>query len=537
MEPVEPARGARRIYFDSFVTIGPRPGKHPCERWSLQDVLRTMDRCGIDAALVAHSLAAHYDPLFGNRILLEEIAGNPRLHPCWVVMPAAARDFPKPQQLVEMMRTAGVRAAKIFPSRFRFSLNDYQAADLLEALQAEGILLLIELPETDLSTVHRLCRQYRKLRVLVQKADWRELRELLGVLFDCENLYVEFSSLQAHRILEYLARELGPERLLFGSEAPVKSPGAARALLDYAELDEPTKSLIAGENLRRLLGTPDLRPAAPESEDPLIRLAQQGLPFEGEAMVDAHAHVVSEGCEHAGGIRMPEAGPEPMLAGFRRLGVRKLLVSSFLGIWSDAARGNRELLTILRRHPDELLGYVTIDPTHQTPEEVEREIQTYHLWARWPGLKPYFPRNELPLTSPLYRRWWEFADQHRLLALVHFDLEKTEAEVDELADRYPGVAFLCAHSGATFEFATMAAALAERHSNVYLELTITNVPLTIIEYLVERVGSQRVLFGTDAPMRDPRPQFGWVVYSELDVEARRDILGRNALRLLQRVTW
>jgi predicted TIM-barrel fold metal-dependent hydrolase len=31
-----------------------------------------------------------------------------------------------------------------------------------------------------------------------------------------------------------------------------------------------------------------------------------------------------------------------------------------------------------------------------------------------------------------------------------------------------------------------------------------------VEFLVEATGADHILFGTDAPMRDPRPQLGWV---------------------------
>ncbi len=524
-------------YFDSFATIGPRPRKHPRERWRVEELLAAMDRCGIDATLVTHEVAARYEPRRGNELLFDEIGGHDRLYPCWVVLPADAGDFLPPAELLAQMRERGVRAAKVFPSRFKFPLESLAATELMQALESEGVLLLIELPETDASSVQRLCERFPNLRVLLQKIDWRQLRPLLPVLRSCQNLYVELSNLQNHRSLEYLHDLVGPERLLFGTEAPVKSPGAARALIDYSDLSGEAKRQVAGENLRRLLGLPPLRTRAPESLDPLIRLARRGQPLSSETVIDAHAHILGPGVNGAAGIVMPSADPDGMLPTFHKLGVQKLFVSSYLGIWADSMRGNQELREAVRRYPDELVGYVTLDPTHMSAQEIEREIRTYHVRERWPGLKPYFPHNELPLTSPLYRRWWEFANEHRLFALIHFDLEKTEAEVDELAERYPDIAFLCAHSGATFPFAEMVAALAERHSNVYLELTITNVPLTIIEYLVERVGSERVLFGTDAPMRDPRPQFGWVVYSELDLEAKRDVLGGNALRLLRRVRW
>jgi predicted TIM-barrel fold metal-dependent hydrolase len=48
------------------------------------------------------------------------------------------------------------------------------------------------------------------------------------------------------------------------------------------------------------------------------------------------------------------------------------------------------------------------------------------------------------------------------------------------------------------------------------------------------VGSEKVIFGTDAPMRDPISQFGWVVYSRISEEGKRKILGLNMQRILDR---
>ncbi|HFE53690.1 MAG TPA: hypothetical protein ENK07_09605, partial [Bacteroidetes bacterium] len=313
--------------------------------------------------------------------------------------------------------------------------------------------------------------------------------------------------------------------------------GAARALVDYAEIPDAAKDAVASGNLARLLGLEKLPTAREVRVDELAARAARGEPFADELVIDAHAHVVHADAQQAGGVVMPDAGPEAQLRVYDRLGVDRIFASSYLGIWSDSVAGNAELAQVVARWPDRFVGYVTIDPTYLSEDEVVREINTYHNELHFPGLKPYYPRNELPLTHPRYEPWWGCADAHSLFALVHFDLKKTEAEVDELATRYPNVRFLCAHSGATFEFAETVAALALRHPNVYLELTITNVPLTVIEFLVEKVGSKRVLFGTDSPMRDPRPQFGWVVYADLDVEQKRDILGRNAERLLSTVEW
>jgi predicted TIM-barrel fold metal-dependent hydrolase len=46
--------------------------------------------------------------------------------------------------------------------------------------------------------------------------------------------------------------------------------------------------------------------------------------------------------------------------------------------------------------------------------------------------------------------------------------------------------------------------------------------------------SGKVLYGTDAPMRDPRPQLGWVAYADISIEDKKKILGENMQRIMDR---
>ena len=78
-------------------------------------------------------------------------------------------------------------------------------------------------------------------------------------------------------------------------------------------------------------------------------------------------------------------------------------------------------------------------------------------------------------------------------------------------------------------------ALAKAHENVVLEITYTAATRGSIEYMVSEIGSERVLFGTDIPMRDPAPQLAWVAYAEISVEDKINILGKNMQRILSRV--
>jgi len=80
--------------------------------------------------------------------------------------------------------------------------------------------------------------------------------------------------------------------------------------------------------------------------------------------------------------------------------------------------------------------------------------------------------------------------------------------------------------------ADMAIASILEHPNVYAEITLTPVTFGIIDYLAKNAGADRIVYGSDLPMRDPRQQLGWVVFSRLSQRAKERILWRNAWNIM-----
>ena len=76
-----------------------------------------------------------------------------------------------------------------------------------------------------------------------------------------------------------------------------------------------------------------------------------------------------------------------------------------------------------------------------------------------------------------------------------------------------------------------------RFPNVALEITLTAATYRVIEFMVEHAGADRVLFGTDQPMRDPIPQFGWMAYTHCTPEEKRKMFGLNMQKIVRRVRW
>ena len=83
---------------------------------------------------------------------------------------------------------------------------------------------------------------------------------------------------------------------------------------------------------------------------------------------------------------------------------------------------------------------------------------------------------------------------------------------------------MVAQCGSDFKTADLAIESIQKHPNVYAEITLTPVTFGIIDYLVQHAGADRVVYGSDLPMRDPRQQLGWVVYSRLPVAEKNMVL-------------
>ncbi len=76
--------------------------------------------------------------------------------------------------------------------------------------------------------------------------------------------------------------------------------------------------------------------------------------------------------------------------------------------------------------------------------------------------------------------------------------------------------------------------MAKQYENVYLQLTYTSVPQGMIEFLYHEGVAHKTQYGTDAPMRDPRPQLGWVVYANIPTADKKRILGGTMRRIIDR---
>jgi len=519
-------------FFDCNVCIGKHGVKPPLEPWRTEDILRSMERCGIAGALVYHGMAKDYAPKYGNELLVAELAKSPRLFGCYTVGPNQAGDFYDPEEMLADIRRIGCVAARMFPKTHHYAADERTMGGVYHVLEAAGLPLLVEYNEIDMRDLAEALGAHPGLKIVLLGAPWSHERILFPLMDSFPNLCTDLSYLQSNRIIEILHERYGLGRVLFGSNLPRQSAGAARAFADYSGLPEEELRRFAGGNLSAMTGvTPP--PADELKGDHILLDCAAGRPM-AVPVFDSHAHYQPPGHATGAGYMMREGDIDNMVRFNDRLGVEKFCVAPWLGIWSDSEAGCEAALAMAEKYPGRVYPYLLIDPNYV--EDIGATARKYHLEHGFPGIKMFYARTAARYNAPMFAPWWEIAERNRLYALMdNCSYPTFLQDVEELVVRYPNVSFFLDHAGQSFEIATQYAPYAKKYPNVYLQLTYTTVTEGVIEYFCREGLADKVMYGTDAPMRDMRPQLSWVAFADVPEEEKLKILGGNMQRVLDRV--
>lgn len=127
----------------------------------------------------------------------------------------------------------------------------------------------------------------------------------------------------------------------------------------------------------------------------------------------------------------------------------------------------------------------------------------------------------------------EILESRQLPVLVHtgHPIFTLPWSVEELALNWPRVPVVFAHMGhGNIVYINASIDIAERRPNVYLETSGMPMHAKVRE-AVERIGSARVLYGSDAPFGHPDVEIRKIEVAGLSPEDLRSVLGRSARAL------
>jgi len=230
------------------------------------------------------------------------------------------------------------------------------------------------------------------------------------------------------------------------------------------------------------------------------------------------------------GIALPAAEPATAERLLRQAGVRRLVICHHHALFAPDI-GNAANIAAVRALPDLLRAYCAVNPNY--PEEIARDLARYDDYPDvFVGFKFLSGYHQIALEDERNAPAWEFADARKLPVLMHtWSGPFNGAEnIRRIADRYPNVRLLCGHS--VFGDWDDAVALANDFPHLFLELTAVLIERGHVERLRAGVGSKKLVFGTDFPWFSHSYSLGVVLGAGFTEEECRDILYRNAQRLL-----
>lgn len=221
-----------------------------------------------------------------------------------------------------------------------------------------------------------------------------------------------------------------------------------------------------------------------------------------------------------------------------RVGIERLCV--YMGLrWSqdpdpaDLRKQNDEVLRALKAYPDRLLGfvYVSAKHIHESMAELERCVASgpmvgVKLWVAHrcadPALDPLIER-ATELNAVIFQHTWFKTNGN-------YPGESTPDDLVTLARCHPKSTIICGHTGGDWERGIRAIA---SQSNLMADLAGSDPTAGITEMAVRELGSDRVIYGSDAGGRSFATQLAKVHGANISETDKEKIFSGNLIRLMK----
>jgi hypothetical protein len=241
-------------------------------------------------------------------------------------------------------------------------------------------------------------------------------------------------------------------------------------------------------------------------------------------ILDSHAHVDV----------VPSLGwfdtAEKLIQRMDEAGVAMAAISGYLNAPGPKPNSLRTIAEAVEKYPGRLIGYARLDPWFD--EDCIRTLEDAVLNLGMRGVKLHPAHYTLfpfgPLTVKLTRRATELG----LPILFHSGDEVMclPYQIDRLAAQCPEARIILAHIGGYFN-GEAAIRVAERRENVWVDTSEMPFP-QMVRKAVDRLGAEKVLFGTDAPCCDIKLEIMKVKLAGLTQEQEALVMYKNYAKMM-----
>ncbi len=225
-------------------------------------------------------------------------------------------------------------------------------------------------------------------------------------------------------------------------------------------------------------------------------------------------------------------------------GIDRSVILNFNWVSNDICiETNDYILDSVARNSSRLAGFCTVQPSagDEAIKELERCARS---GIRGIGeIRPLI-RNGSCLVDSVIERIMELAVEENLIVLVHASEpvghqysgkgNLTPEILYPFILKFPDVRFVCAHWGGGLPFYALMPEVKQALNNVYFDTAATPFlyKQDIFKQMTDIIGSERILFGSDYPLLSSKRIIDQIESVNLSPEDKKNILGRNAQKLL-----
>jgi len=215
-------------------------------------LVATMDRLGVRTVLCSHVSCMHGDVHMGNRLLAQAMRAHPGRIAGYVVLWPGSREEVAGE--VRRRLDEGFTGVKLHDAN-GFDYTDDAYAPALAVAHERRLPVLLH-TWGDLNQYEAVFQQYRNCPILLGHAGCTNVEQYVDFARRYAQVYLELAysgcrcGLAAHFV-----REVGPQRVLWGSDAPWMPFAQQIGKVVFADISEADKRTILVDNPRKVLGS------------------------------------------------------------------------------------------------------------------------------------------------------------------------------------------------------------------------------------------------------------------------------------------
>jgi predicted TIM-barrel fold metal-dependent hydrolase len=213
--------------------------------------------------------------------------------------------------------------------------------------------------------------------------------------------------------------------------------------------------------------------------------------------IDAHTHMGRRKGPLGHGVSSFLA--EDLIRNMDAIGIDRAVAFPLGAPYTDYSESNRTIAEEVAKFPDRVIGFCRVNPNfgpEATAAALDHCLGELHLRGikLHPEIEFFDPNDEL-LMEPVYAA----ARRYGVPLIFHTGMSSKAAPavIAELAAKNPDVPVILGHMGVS-EYVKQAVSMARQHENIYLETSVVGWMPLLME-AVERVGTSKMLFGSDHP--------------------------------------